>query len=57
MLNDSLFISLFVYFRKEKQSEILHSRFYQRLTLKTKKSDIRRCDFKVSLLHKEKNKK
>ena len=33
-------------FCKEKQSEILHSRFYQRLTLNTKKSDIYRCDIK-----------
>ena len=58
MLNDSLFISLsqftaipkqdfYVSFCKEKQFKILHSHFYQRLTLNTKKSDICCCDFNI----------
>ena len=47
MLNDSFFFvaiccntekAFLVSFCKEKQSEILHSRFYKRLTLNTKKS-------------------
>ena len=57
LFNDSLFISalqfveiprksFYVRFYKEKQSEMLHSCFFQRLTLNTKKSDVCRCDFK-----------
>ena len=37
-------------FLQKKQPEILHSRFYQRLTLITKKSDICRCDFKSTVM-------
>ena len=56
MLNDSFFISLWQFlqylkkafsgsFCKEKESEIFHSHFYQKLALNTKKSDICCCDF------------
>ena len=34
-------------FLQRKQSEILHSCFYQRLALNNKKSDICRCDSKI----------
>ena len=61
MFNDSLLILLSQFvaipekafwasFCKEKQSDILHSRFYQRLTLNTKKSDTCRCNFDHNLV-------
>ena len=43
--------SLKVSFCKEKQSQVLHSRFYQRFALNTKKSDICRLNFNADLYY------